>query len=145
MLRWIRIAAAFVLILALVVVGGGVGLFVVENSGWVTIDIPSWFHGVLGEKPMEAWLPALLGGWAVAAVALLVLVLWSLFYVWRRRQYERLVSRLERELADMRNLPFIAPAPLEDLPERPDPEIARRLSGADADADGDDEAEVQLA
>jgi len=59
-------------------------------------------------------------------VLLGALVLWSLFYVWRRRQYESLIGRLERELAKLRNLPFTEPAPLEDLPELPDAQVARQ-------------------
>ena len=64
-------------------------------------------------------MPALIAGWLATAVLLAALVLWSMFYVWRRRQYESLIDRLERELAKLRNLPFTEPAPLEDLPETP--------------------------
>jgi hypothetical protein len=62
-------------------------------------------------------------------------VLWSMFYVWRRRAYESLINRLERELAKLRNLPFTEPAPLEDLPETPNVQAARVMSALD-DEDG---------
>ena len=75
--------------------------------------------GLFGDRPHEVWLPALIAGWLAAAILLATLVLWSMFYVWRRRQYESLIDRLERELAKLRNLPFTEPAPLEDLPEVP--------------------------
>ena len=59
------------------------------------------------------------------------LVLTTLFAIWRRRQYESLVHRLERELARLRNLPFTAPAPLEDLPETPSTQAARVMDAID--------------
>ena len=67
------------------------------------------------------------------AAGLAAVVLWSMYYVWRRRQYESLIGRLERELARLRNLPFTEPAPLEDLPERPDPVAAQVLASIDND------------
>ena len=56
-----------------------------------------------------------------------------MFYVWRRRQYEALVDKLEKELARLRNLPFVEPAPLEDLPETPSAAAARVMSALDDD------------
>jgi hypothetical protein len=53
--------------------------------------------------------------------------------VWRRRQYEALIGRLERELAKLRNLPFTEPAPLEDLPELPSSSAARVMTALDDD------------
>jgi len=58
-----------------------------------------------------------------------------MFYVWRRRQYESLIGRLERELANLRNLPFTNPAPLEDLPEVPNAQAARVMHALDDDGD----------
>ena len=81
------------------------------------------------------WFPALIAGWLTTAILLGALVLWSMFYVWRRRQYEALVGRLERELAKLRNLPFTEPAPLEDLPEVPSTEAARVMNALDDDGD----------
>jgi hypothetical protein len=62
-----------------------------------------------------------------------------MYYVWRRRQYEALVGRLERELARLRNLPLAEPSPLEDLPETPDPGAARVLAAIDRAVDAEDE------
>jgi hypothetical protein len=64
-------------------------------------------------------------------VLIAVVLLWSMFYVWRRRQYETLVTRLERELVRLRNLPFKEPAPLEDLPELPSAHAARIMQALD--------------
>ena len=110
-----------------------VGLFLVANSGWIAVEVPPWLESVFGSQQHDVWLPALIAGWLVAVLLLGVVVLWSLYYVWRRRQYEALIARLERELANLRNMPFKEPAPLEDLPERPDPSAARVLAAIDAD------------
>lgn len=104
-------------------------MFLVSNSGWVAVTIPPWLTGLFGDRPHEIWLPALIAGWLGSAVLLASLVLWAMFYVWRRRQYESLVGRLERELASLRNLPFTHPAPLEDLPEVPNAQAARVMQG----------------
>jgi hypothetical protein len=66
-------------------------------------------------------------------VLLGALVLSTMFSLWRRRQYESLIGRLERELAQLRNLPFLEPAPLEDLPEVPSAEAARVMHALDDD------------
>lgn len=109
------------------------GLFLVANSGWIPITTPDWLTGLFGEKPHDVWLPALIAGWLAAAILIAGLVLWSMFYVWRRRQYESLINRLERELAKLRNLPFVEPAPLEDLPEVPSLQAARVMNALDDD------------
>lgn len=133
MIRWLRLAATATIILSMIGLGVMAGLFLVANSGWIAVNIPPWLTGVFGERPHEVWLPALIAGWLVSAVVLGALVLWSLFYVWRRRQYEALVDRLERELARLRNLPFTEPAPLEDLPEAPSATAARVMAALDED------------
>src|SRR5690349_1981334 len=81
------------------------GLFLVANAGWIPVTIPPWLTGLFGDRPHEVWLPALIAGWLAAAMMGAVLILWSMFYVWRRRQHESLVGRLVRELAKLRNLP----------------------------------------
>jgi hypothetical protein len=97
------------------------------------VTIPPWLTGLFGDKPHEVWLPGLIAGWLAAAMMAAALILWSMFYVWRRRQYESLVGRLERELAKLRNLPFTEPAPLEDLPETPSTQAARVMDAIDDD------------
>lgn len=139
MIRWLRLAAAATVIASLIALGIGAGLFVVANGGWVPVRVPPWLTQLLGDRPHEVWLPALFIGWLASALLAVALLLGSLSYVWRRRQYESLIGRLERELAKLRNLPFTEPAPLEDLPETPDPEAARvmaELSGGPPPLEG---------
>jgi len=130
-LRWLRLAAIATVILSMIGLGVISGLFLVANAGWIPVSIPPWLQGIFGAKPHEVWFPALIAGWLASAVVLAALVLWSLFYVWRRRQYEALIGRLERELAKLRNLPFTEPAPLEDLPELPSATAARVMNTLD--------------
>lgn len=124
-IRWLRFLATATVVLTMIGLGVVAGLFLVANGGWVPVTTPPWLTGVLGDRTHEIWLPALIGGWFAGAVLLGALVLTTLFAIWRRRQYESLVDRLERELARLRNLPFEEPAPLEDLPEAPSTEAAR--------------------
>ncbi|MCB9564887.1 MAG: hypothetical protein H6709_15745 [Kofleriaceae bacterium] len=131
MIRWLRIAATATVVLTMVGVGVVVGLFLVANSGWVNVEVPPWLVALFGDPRMEVWLPGLIAGWLAVVLLLAVLLVWSLFYVWRRRQYESLIARLERELARLRNLPFTDPSPLEDLPETPDHDAARVLAALD--------------
>jgi hypothetical protein len=124
-IRWLRLIATATIILSLIGLGVIAGLFLVANSGWVPVRIPPWLEGLFGSKPHEIWLPGLIAGWLASALLLAAIALWSMYYVYRRRQYEALIGRLERELAKLRNLPFVEPAPLEDLPEAPDAQAAR--------------------
>lgn len=140
MIRWLRLIATATVILSLIGLGVIAGLFLVANSGWVPVKIPPWLQGLFNDKPHDVWLPALIGGWLATAVLLSALVLWSMYYVYRRRQYESLVNRLEKELARLRNLPFEQPAPFEDLPETPSAQAARVMSQLD---DDDDEPEAR--
>ena len=133
MIRWLRLVATATIILSMIGLGVITGLFLVANSGWIPVNIPPWLTGLVGDRPHDVWFPALIAGWLAAAILLATLVLWSMFYVWRRRQYETLVDRLERELAKLRNLPFTEPAPLEDLPEAPDVQAARVMSSLDSE------------
>jgi hypothetical protein len=132
-IRWLRIIASATVVLAMIGIGVVVGLFLVANSGWVAVDVPPWLVDLFGDPEMEVWLPSLIAGWLAVVFLTASLLVWSLWYVWRRRQYESLIGRLERELARLRNLPFTEPAPLEDLPERPDHGAARILAALDAE------------
>ena len=132
-IRWLRLVATSTVVLTMIGLGVIVGLFLVANSGWIEIETPPWLDGLFGDARHEVWLPALIAGWLAAVLLAAVVVLWSMYYVWRRRQYESLIGRLERELARLRNLPFTEPAPLEDLPETPDPNAAQVLASIDAD------------
>lgn len=136
MLRSLRLIAIATIVLAMIGLGGVAGLMLVANNGWVPVEIHPWLKGVFGTKAHEVWLPGMLAGWLGSAVLLGAIVLWGMFYVWRRRQYESLIGRLERELASLRNLPFTHPAPLEDLPELPSAEAARVMHALDDGHDG---------
>ncbi len=124
MFRWVRLAAVGALVVSLVAVGVGFALFYVANDTWVAVDVPPRLTGVLGKPEFDFSVPALIAGWLVSVLTLTTVVVGSMYYVWRRRQYESLISKLESELTELRNLPFKAPAPLEDLPEEPNPEAA---------------------
>lgn len=137
MIRWLRFIAIATVILSMIGLGVVAGLFLVVNAGWIPVAIPPWLTGLFGDRPHEVWLPALIAGWIGSGVMLGALVLWSMFYAWRRRQYETLIGKLERELARLRNLPFTESAPLEDLPEEPSADAARVMAQLDDDDDGD--------
>ena len=137
MIRWLRIVAKATVTLTFVALGVIVGLFLVANNSWSAIDVPPWLDSLAPEPRLEVWLPALIAGWLVAILGLAALLLWSMYYLWRRRQYESLIARLERELTRLRNLPLVEPAPLEDLPEKPDPGAARVLAAIDEAIDAD--------
>jgi len=132
-IRWLRLIATATVILSMIGLGVIAGLFLVANSGWIPVKIPPWLEGMFGDRPHDVWLPALIAGWLASAILLATIVLWSMFYVWRRRQYESLINRLERELAKLRNLPFTEPAPLEDLPEVPNVHAARVMKALEDD------------
>jgi hypothetical protein len=132
-IRWLRLIATATVILSLIGLGVIAGLFLVANSGWVPVKIPPWLQGLFNDRPHDVWLPALIAGWLSTAILLAALALWSMFYVWRRRQYESLINKLEKELAKLRNLPFEQPAPFEDLPETPSVQAARVMSALDDD------------
>lgn len=131
MIRWLRLIAMSTVVLSMIGLGVFAALFLVANSGWVPVNIHPWLQGLFGDRQHEVWLPSLIAGWLSTTILLAVVVLWSMFYVWRRRQYESLIGRLERELATLRNLPFVAPAPLEDLPETPNTQAARVMDALD--------------
>lgn len=143
MIRWLRIIATSTVILSMIGLGVVAGLFLVANSGWIAVKIPPWLAGLFGDRPHEVWLPALIAGWLASAVLLAAFLVWSMFYVWRRRQYESLINKLEKELARLRNLPFTEPAPLEDLPETPSEQAARIMSALD-DGSGKTDGDADL-
>jgi hypothetical protein len=139
MIRWLRIAAKATVTLTFIALGVIVGLFLVANASWVAVDVPPWLEGLAAEPKLQVWLPGLIAGWLVAILAVATLLLWSMYYLWRRRQYESFIGRLERELARLRNLPFTEPSPLEDLPEEPDAGAAKVLAAIDRAIEHDDD------
>jgi hypothetical protein len=129
--RSLRFIAIAVMVLSMIGLGVIAGLLLVANEGWVPVTVHPWLTEVVGKRLYEVWLPGLIAGWLGTALLLAALVLSTMFFVWRRRQYESLVQRLERELAELRNLPFTEPAPLEDLPEVPSAHAARVMQALD--------------
>ena len=99
MIRWLRFLATTTVVLSMIGLGVLAGLFLVANDGWIPVTTPPRLTAILGDRVHEIWLPALIGGWFASAVMLGALVLTTLLAIWRRRQYESLVDRLERELA----------------------------------------------
>jgi H+/Cl- antiporter ClcA len=140
-IRWLRLIAVATVILSMIGLGVLAGLFLVANDSWVPVNIHPWLSGLFNNHLHEVWLPGLIAGWLAVVLLTATLLVWSLYYVWRRRQYESLIGRLERELARLRNLPFTEPAPLEDLPERPSESAARVLAALDDDHAIDEELE----
>jgi hypothetical protein len=136
-IRWLRLVATATIILSMIGLGVIAGLFLVANNSWVAVKVPPWLSGLFNNHPHEVWLPALIAGWLTTAFLLAGIVLWSMYYVYRRRQYESLIGRLEKELAKLRNLPFTEPAPLEDLPETPSVQAARVMNAIDDDGNLD--------
>jgi hypothetical protein len=132
-IRWLRVVALGLVVVSMIGLGVCVGLFLVANSGWVQVKVPPWLTWLFGDPRIEVWLPGLIAGWLAVVIGVVLGVAWSMWYVWRRRQYESLIARLEKELAALRNLPFNDPAPLEDLPETPNPGAARILAALDAE------------
>lgn len=118
MTRWVRIVLWGGLVLAIGGLGAIAGLFLFANKDWVSIAVPSWFTGFTEHRVIEVWLPGLLAGWLVAAVSILLLLTWSLYYVWKTRQSESLIAGLESEMTKLRNLPLVAPTPFEDVHQR---------------------------
>jgi hypothetical protein len=80
-------------------------------------------------------MPVLMAGWLIAVLAVGALVLGTVFYIWRRRQYESEIRRLQRQLIKLRNLPFEDPAPFEDVSEAPNPEAASLMLRLRRDAE----------
>ena len=109
------------------------GLFLVANAGWIPVTMHPWLTDLFGDKQYDVRLPMLIAGWLLSLILVAAVILGSMYYVWRRRQYESLIARLERELAKLRNLPFTEPAPLEDLPETPNVQAARVMNALDDD------------
>ena len=141
MIRWLGIVAKTTVVLAFLGLGILVGLFLIANNHWIAVDVPPWLEGLTAEPRLEIWLPALIAGWLATTLVLGALLVGSMYHLYRRRQYEALIVRLERELVRLRNLPFVEPSPLEDLPETPDAGAARVLIAIDAAIDAGDLAD----
>lgn len=122
MFRAIKILGWFLGIVLLLIVGAAVALFFSENKQWVAMSWPYpqlSFDEPFGVHTFEVVLGVAAAGWLVAVLlGGAALVLFPL-YLRRTRQYMSSIKKLEKELVALRNLPFKAPAPLEDLPDAP--------------------------
>ncbi|WP_428264529.1 hypothetical protein [Haliangium sp.] len=140
MIRWFRAVLLSAAALVALAAGSLVGLLLVANSGYVEVKIHSWLRPavdpLLAYRAVEVQMPVLLAGWLIAVLALTALVVCGMLYLWRWRQYEGLIERLEHELVTLRNLPLNEPAPLEDLPEQPDRATGAALDSAMAEIFG---------
>jgi len=120
MFRAIKILGWFLGVVLLLIVGGAVALFYSENNQWVALSWPyprMSFDEPFGVHTFEVVLGVAASGWMLALLLLgATLVLFPL-YLRRTRQYLSRIKKLEKELVALRNLPFKAPAPLEDLPD----------------------------
>lgn len=126
----LRAVLFFIAAVLLILVSGVVALFLFKNSQWVVVRIPflsfdlsTPFPSLQYETPLSV---ALVLAFAVGVI-LSFLLLSPLFLkrAVERRREQRFIGNLEGELSDLRNLPLIAPAPLEDLED----ELPRQDAG----------------
>jgi hypothetical protein len=119
--RLLRIGGVLLLAAALILIGIEVGMFIRLNDAWVTLRWPvPAAGGLTGFIAYESPVWVLCLGWVVAALLVVAAVLWLPVYLTRRRRTNLELLRLEREVAELRNLPIKTPAPLADLPAGPD-------------------------
>lgn len=131
-------------ILLLVIMGGTIGYFMVQNAQWVVLRFPAVQADWSDPLPMmefETPLPVVMAVSFGLGLVLAVLIFspsW-LRRAWERRQERRFINSLEGELTDLRNMPVTDPAPLEDIDE-----IPLHLRQPD-EGDAEDEEEALLA
>lgn len=120
MFRAIKILGWFLGIMLLLIVGAAVALFFSENNQWVALSWPyprmSW-NEPFGVHTFEVVLGVAASGWLLSVLLLGAAFVLFPLYLRRTRQYLSSIKKLEKELVELRNLPFKAPAPLEDLPD----------------------------
>lgn len=136
MLRAIKILGYVAIILVVLMLGAAAALFFSENNQWVPLSWPYprfSFDEPFGVHTFEVLTGVAAAGWVFALMLLLAALVLFPLYLRRTRQYAATIRRLEKELVALRNLPFRAPAPLEDLPDEP---VDR--SGADLEDDEGD-------
>lgn len=137
-----------IVLVVLLVAGTGAvtGAFILRNNAWVVLSVPalrlSW-PWALYSVPYDVqlgWL--LLGTFAAGAatVTLVVVVPMVLRRAIERRRAQRVVTELEAELTELRNLPITQPAPFEDLSEDRVPAGKGFLSVSGEGEDGDEDA-----
>lgn len=106
--------------------GAAAALFFSENNQWVALSWPYprlSFDEPFGVHSSEVILGVAAAGWVLSILLLLAAMVLLPLYLRRTRQYLSSIKRLEKELVALRNMPFRAPAPLEDLPDEPYHEV----------------------
>jgi hypothetical protein len=120
MFRAIKILGWFLGIMLLLIVGAAVALFFSENNQWVALSWPyprMSLDEPFGVHTFEVVLGVAASGWLLSVLLLGAAFVLFPLYLRRTRQYLSSIKSLEKELVELRNLPFKAPAPLEDLPD----------------------------
>jgi hypothetical protein len=123
MFRALSILAWFLGVVVLILLGAAVAMFFSANTQWVAVSWPYprlSFERPFGTFTFETMLGVAAAGWSLAVIVITAALILFPLYLRRTRQYLSLIRRLEHELVALRNLPFRAPAPLEDLPDSPD-------------------------
>lgn len=123
MFRALGILAWFLGVVVLILLGAAVAMFFSANTQWVAVSWPYprlSFERPFGTFTFETMVGVAAAGWSLAVIVITAGLILFPLYLRRTRQYLSLIRRLERELIALRNLPFRAPAPLEDLPDAPD-------------------------
>ncbi|MDY0002883.1 MAG: hypothetical protein RBU30_16410 [Polyangia bacterium] len=122
MLRAIKILSVTLGVILLLLVGAAAALFFSENSEWVPLALPyprASFGEPFGVHTFEIVIGVAAAGWLLALAFLGAALVLLPLYLRRARQMSSMVRKLEKELVALRNLPFEAPAPLEDLEDEP--------------------------
>ena len=135
MFRALGILAWFLGVVVLILLGAAVAMFFSANSQWVAVSWPYprlSFERPFGTFTFETMLGVAAAGWALAVIVTTAALILFPLYLRRTRQYVSLIRRLEHELIALRNLPFRAPAPLEDLPDEPDRDAPEALAAKQA-------------
>jgi len=130
MFRAIKILSATLGLVFVLLVGAAAALFFSENSQWVPVSFPypkASFDEPFGVHTFEVVLGVAAAGWLFAMACLLAAAVLLPLYLRRTRQLQAMIRKLEKELVALRNLPFQAPAPLEDLPDEPVHPLAPEL------------------
>lgn len=123
----LRLATIGLFVLGLALASAWLGAFAMRNSQLIVLRVPEPRLDLAAPLETVIWesqaswlvLGAFLSG-SVAMIFALVLPL-ALRRGYQRHRDRRLIRQLEHELADLRNLPILSPAPLEDLEADPEP------------------------
>lgn len=126
MSRTLRSVLFFLFILLVLMAGGVMTLFLMQNGQWVVVRIPTvvwnWSSPLAVtefETPLSVavMLSFALGAFLVGLMTIPVAIQRAV----QRNRDRRFIDGLEGELVELRNLPVTNPAPFEDIAEDDDP------------------------